>query len=83
MSAPQVTKTKGKNESEGRMKLVGFLNENWDLVISMMVGIRNAVASLLKEESISNEMFKAKFGFQLIHKRTKASAEKVFILVTH
>lgn len=73
----QTLNPKGKSEESGGMNLVSFLNENWNLVISMMLGIRNAVASLLKEEEISHEQFKAKFGFQLIHKRTKASAKKV------
>jgi len=65
----------------GKKDIVTFLNENWNQVVSMMLGIRNAVLSFRAHEEITKEQFKTKFVFQLVHKRTKASAEKVYFFI--
>ncbi len=75
--APHSTTPKEAQGKVGKMDLVTFLNENWNLVVSMMLGIRNAVLSFRAHEDVTKEQFQTKFCFQLVHKRTKASAEKI------
>ena len=79
--APHSTTPKEVKGKVGKMDLVTFLNENWNLVVSMMLGIRNAVLSFRADEDITKEQFNSKFVFQLVHKRTKASAEKVYCFI--
>ncbi len=66
-----------KSASLGSMDIVTFLNENWNTVVSMMLGIRNAVLSFSENDVLTHEHFRSKFCYQLVHKRTKASVEKV------
>ncbi len=52
--------------------MVTFGHENWNLVLNMMLGIRNSVRSLLHEDIrvLDPEDFESRFYFELVPKRT-------------
>jgi hypothetical protein len=55
------------------MDIVSFLNDNWNVVVSMMLGIRSSVPTTLTVEALNPEDFQIEFTFELVHKRTKGS----------
>ena len=52
--------------------MITFGHDNWNLVLNMMLGIRNSVKSLMHEEisAIEREDFDSKYYFELVPKRT-------------
>ena len=55
------------------MNSVSFGDENFNLVLNMMIGIRMAVKSIFMSNDyvLSNKDFKLKYYFELIPRRTK------------
>ena len=77
------TVCQNKTKNEDTSGFVNFMDANWNLVLHMMLGIRNAIKSLplnaaLRQLSTSD--FAAKINYELVHLRTEKERENVLIL---
>ena len=70
--------------SNKKKSFVNIVDDNWNLVLNMMIGIRNATKGIneneLKSITLTDQHFTIKFVYELIPKRTNHTKKKVIYI---
>ena len=75
MLKKSINKIKEVRHNTDPANQVNIIDENWSLILNMMLGMRKSVTSILDVPKLNEEDFKVKYVFELVPRRKAGGSQ--------